>query len=287
MKGAIRWLFYANKEEVDSKFREQINWEKAKVRSMWLLLSLIPISFAYEIVFCGLFESFPVFFGAIHESLLRDGECARFLNKDYLSAATTFSYSLSAFLLVAVAVVFSGQQRVKSSNKDGSESGGGGGSSDDSGGEDYSFFFDLPNPFYEREAEDSGTENEIEQIQIFRVFGQLQGTSGGSDSPNGNGDDDGGEDNGDDERRNFNRRLQRALAYSISASLLGVLITTLLPLPVLFVHDLPRVVSGPVSLISNVGYAFLTHVFTFIFLGMVWTSVELIELLDTSSDTDK
>ena len=289
LKKVINWFPNVSQDEVDLKFREQIDWQKAKSGSMWLLLWLISISLVYEVAFCGLVEPLSISHdSALFELLLRNGKCDRLLNRHYLSAATTFSYSLSAFLLVAVAVVFSGQQRTKSDDEGEPNPSGGSGPDDDPDGGDYPFFFEFLNPLHEEEAEGSEGENRLKEYELIRGSGQLHGASGGSNSPNSNGDNNDGGGNGDDkERRDFNRRLQRALAYSISASLLGVLITTLLPLPVLFVYDLPPLVSSIISSMSNIVYTFLTHAFTFIFLGMVWTSVELVGLLDTSSDTDK
>lgn len=242
-------------------------------------------SLVYELLFCNpLGSSLLSLFGLNTAS----ENCTRFLDESLISAATTFSYSLTAFLLVAVAVVFAAYQQTFAGQDEDGDDGDDGDGGDDSPSNSPSILQidHLSNETILEILEDvlnRGDEQEQVEVEIRdndSLIAIVRGGSG-SPSPNSTPNNDGADEPDDSEIKEFNDDLKQAVAYSVSASLLGIFITEVLPLPV--VHP-SSFLSNAATIIDSIGFTLLTHLFGFIFLGMVWTSVGLLDLLAINPD---
>lgn len=298
------------------------------------LLIAIILSFGYEFISCLLIQAG---IGANYLPVT----CSHIIGDQLITNATTFSFSLTAFLLVAVTVVFMIGKQISSGPSDEDGSDGSNGSDNDypDGGdrfivirsgsnrstEDYidtfEFIDTVPIEYEEGEEQRSNGGNgptwglvrytdegiyiveEVDSPGLFQLgpgeyhlwsdddipenekrnlpgkkwstyprFGDgehfLLKTFAAPipflDLPIGD-DDDSDEDNSTIQE--YSSKLKRSLAYSISASLLGIIIISF-SLPPQFL-----------SSISPFIYSVATHTFSIIFLGMLWTSIDLIDLM--------
>jgi hypothetical protein len=337
-------------------FFRQFRWlRRLKETALPLLVVGLIVSFQYEFVSCG-FVRFGVTTGVVPDT------CVRVLGDRFVAEATRFSFSLTAFLLVSVAVVLTTDQRLIEDGEDDDETGTDDEESDEdeesdggdlppgdrfivrwSGGESASEEGDTRYEFQETRrvsyrdgSEQRGnTGNGPYWVQVdefgghpvvdesgpkgiirtgpgaYRVWdldelsesqrASVQGRTWIAEWTNYDGpkfiasvgtvsgeweNELFDESSPDASLVTFTRRLRIAVAYAISASLLGVVVLGLRPL--LPAVDLAALASLGAFLRQTAPFAITaaTHLFALVFLGMVWTSLELIELIVVREESE-
>lgn len=299
-----------------------------------LLIAIIP-SFLYEFISCLFIQA------GIGANYLPT-TCSHIIGDQLITNATTFSFSLTAFLLVAVTVVFMIGKQISSGPSD--EDGPNGSDNDYPDGgdrfivirsrsnrstEDYidtfEFIDTVPIEYEEGEeqqgngptwgllgytnddvffveevdspnllqlgpgeyylwSDDDIAENEKRDLPGVKWSTYPRFRDGEHfllktfaaplpfpDLPIGD-DDDSDED--DPTIQEYGNILKRSLAYSISASLLGIIIISFSPPPQIVGFEI-----GFLWRTFPLIYSIATHTFSIIFLGMLWTSIDLIDLM--------
>jgi hypothetical protein len=337
-------------------FFRQFRWlRRLKETALPLLVVGLIVSFQYEFVSCG-FVRFGVTTGVVPDT------CVRVLGDRFVAEATRFSFSLTAFLLVSVAVVLTTDQRLiedeedndetepeDEENEEDEESDGGDlppgdrfivrssgvGSQPVESDKKYKFqdtrrvrynggeentIRSGNGPYWVEVAElddrifvdEYGPEGLIRPgIGEYRVWdldelseaqrASVQGVTWIAEWTNYDGpkfialvgapsgrleEQIFDESSPDASLVTFTRRLRIAVTYAISASLLGVVVLGLRPL--LPAVDLAALASLGTLLQQTAQFAITaaTHLFALVFLGMVWTSLELIELLVVREESE-
>lgn len=289
---------------------------------MYVLVGLTVLLFILELLCHGIVGANPI-----------QGSCRHFITLQFIDRATTFSFSLTAFLLVGVVVISSflvseEQQLEIGIDEFELQLGEGGGSDNDRSNITITDYEDLESG-NERLSEAGLTTwffNSIERKRYNgypRVYEIVQ-LSEGKDLGLGGSryavlDVDGDETNPDleekydyrikgrshvsedifnnhsyidpedeqsrihwllreeeSELRTLERQLQRTVTYSISASLLGVLIQGYPWVPAMIPDPWLLTLSFP----ETVVYIPASYLFTLIFLGMIETSVGLLEVMN-------
>lgn len=319
---------------------------------------MLIAAFLYEILACVLlqFRASAVFF---------PNRCIHIIGLSFVSEATTFSYSLTAFLLVAVTVVFAIGKQVSFHNDEGDSDNQGEPPDDDFPDGGLRFVVTLSSP---NKTEDDylTTYGFIDTVEIeYQEGEQIRGNGGngpywglighdevtafveefsseplfrfgrgiyilyqrdeltdeemanlegkkwvthprfgtgphvlikildpdvGTNGPDNNEPEPTDiEDEGNDSEitiEEFGRKLRKSLSYSISASLLGTLIVGFTPPPTIIRYTEVPLAPGVVESMSPFLFTISVYIFSVIFLGMVSTSIGLVDLMATANYTE-